>query len=113
MSLDVVLSEYDMQGELGPAEKNVYERNVTHNLVPMAKEAGLYEFIWRPDNFTYARELVEPLVKGLRLLKENPDRFKKFNHSGGYGKYEEFVEFVEDYLQACKKYPDALVYAYG
>jgi len=44
-----------------------YEANVTHNLNKMAMEAGIYEYLWRPDEIgiTKAGRLIEPLSKGL------------------------------------------------
>ncbi len=89
----------------------VYEANITHNLVPMAKEAGLYEYTWKPDeiNIRKATELINPLREGLHALKSDPEYFKTFNPSNDWGDYETLVKFVEDYLNACYKYPDAEV----
>ena len=57
----------------------------------------------------YARDLVEPLSKGLELLKSDPPRFEAFNPKNGWGSYEHFVPWVERYLAACEEYPDARV----
>ena len=88
---------------------NLYSRNITHNLNLMAGEAGIYEACWRPDEIgiTKAEQLIEPLTKGLALLRADPERFKAFNASNGWGVYENFVEFVEDYLSNCREHPDA------
>ena len=101
MSLDVYLNA------IRPVE--VYWANITHNLNTMAKEAGLYEVLWRPDEIglTKASELIETMEKGLALLRADPERFKAFNPSNGWGSYEGLVEFVEKYLDACKANPDA------
>lgn len=56
-----------------------------------------------------ARELIDTLDSGLSLLKSDPERFKRFNPENGWGSYEGLVEFVEDYLDACRQYPDAEV----
>jgi hypothetical protein len=89
----------------------VYEDNITHNLGAMAKEAGIYEHLWRPEeiNITKASELIDPLREGLHRLKLEPERFKAFNPSNGWGSYETLVAFVSDYLDACYKYPEATV----
>jgi len=91
--------------------KQVYWSNITHNLNTMANKAGLYECLWRPNEqgMTHARDLIEPMEKGLALLKNNKGRFEKFNASNGWGTYEQFVPWVEDYLEACKEYPNAKV----
>jgi hypothetical protein len=91
----------------------VYSRNITHNMNRMAEEAGLYEPLWCPERLkiTKAAQLIEPLKKGLALLKSDPVRFKKFNPKNGWGNYESLVDFVECYLDACVKYPEAEVEA--
>ena len=52
-------------------------------------------------------QLIEPLTKGLALLKSDPERFEAFNSPNGWGMYKHFVPFVERYLEACKEHPDA------
>jgi hypothetical protein len=58
----------------------------THNLVPMAKEAGLYNFLWHPEEIgiSLASQLIEPLEKGIIRLKETPEKFKKLNPPNGW-----------------------------
>lgn len=103
MSLDVHLEE------LRPTE--IYWRNITHNLGAMAREAGLYIALWRPDEagYVFAADLVSPLTEGLALLKGDPERFKAFNPENGWGSYEGLVEFTADYLAACIANPGATV----
>ena len=103
MSLDVMLTV------VRPTE--VYWRNITPNLSRMADEAGIYESLWRPEEIgiTKASELIEPLTVGLELLKSDPERFKLFNASNGWGDYDNLIDFVETYLDACKANPDAEV----
>lgn len=89
----------------------VYSRNITHNLNRMADAAGIYEAMWHPDDIKVekARDLIEPLQKGLSKLKSDPDGFSRLNPSNGWGNYEGLVNFVEEYLAACMAYPDAEV----
>ena len=103
MSLDVYLTA------VRPTE--VYSRNITHNLNKMAMEAGIFEALWRPEEIGIVRadQLIEPLTVGLEKLKADPEYYQKFNAPNGWGMYEHFVPFVEDYLQACKENPDAEV----
>jgi hypothetical protein len=105
MSLDVYLTA------VRPTE--VYSANITHNLNRMAEEAGLYLYLWRPDEIgiTKAGQLIEPLRDGLALLKgAEPERFKAFDAPNGWGLYEHFVPWVERYLAACIENPDADVH---
>jgi hypothetical protein len=101
MSLDVTLT--------ATRSVEVHGSNITHNLNRMAAEAGIYEACWRPDEIgiTKAAQLIEPLRTGLALLKADPARFQAFNASNGWGMYEHFVLWVEEYLAACEANPDA------
>lgn len=101
MSLDVYLSV------VKPTE--VYNANITHNLGKMAGEAGIYEHLWHPDDIgiTKASQLIEPLQGGLEKLRANPQHFKQFNPTNGWGDYEGLVGYIEDYIQACEENPDA------
>lgn len=93
------------------SDGRVFSANITHNLNRMASEAGIYDCLWRPDEIgiTKARELIDPLEKGLALLRSDPARFEAFNPSNGWGSYKGFVPWVERYLQACVLFPDAKV----
>lgn len=106
-----------------------YHANITHNLTDMAKEAGIYEALWRPyrlktkETFAsydeerafeegcavYAREIIPLLEKGLNELINRPDYYEQFNASNGWGTYIQFVDFVRNYLTACIKYPNAII----
>lgn len=104
MSLDFYLTQ---DGE------EVFHRNITHNLGQMAKEAGIYKCLWRPDEngITKASQCIEPLIDGLSRLVTDPAKYETFNSPNGWGMYEHFVPFVFAVLQACRTYPDADVRA--
>ena len=105
MSLDVTLTA------IRPT--TVHEANITHNMTEMARESGLYMYLWQPDalGIKTAQELIAPLRDGLALLKSDPERFKVFNPPNGWGSYEGLVKFVFEYMQACIENPDATVEA--
>jgi hypothetical protein len=88
-----------------------YDANITHNLNKMADAAGIYKHLWRPDEIgvTRAEELIEPLSAGLARLQAEPETFRAHNPLNGWGSYEGFVQFVADYLDACKANPTATV----
>lgn len=103
MSLDVYLEL------MRPTQ--VYWANITHNLAILAREAGIYECLWRPEeiDITQAKDLIVPLSLGLLTLKGDPERFKRLDAPNGWGTYEQFVSWVERYLQACIDNPEAMV----
>jgi hypothetical protein len=105
MSLDVWLT--------APRPTLVYDANITHNLGAMAREAGIYQHLWRPDEIgiTKAEQLIEPLTVGLALLRSDEPRFRAFDCPNGWGRYEDLISFVENYLAACIENPDAAVSA--
>lgn len=92
----------------------LFDGNITHNLGKMAAEAGLYDCMWQPKEhgITKASELIEPLTAGLFVLKNDRPKFEAFNPNNGWGDYDGLVRFVENYLVACTKYPDAYVSAW-
>lgn len=92
-------------------DNTVFHANITHNLVRMAREAVLYDCVWRPDEhgLLRARHLIGAMRAGLKLLESEPERFKKLNPSNGWGRYSTLVTFVKEYLAACKLYPSASV----
>jgi hypothetical protein len=85
-----------------------FEANITHNLVPMAKEANLYDYLWGASG-KIAKDISWFLWAGLTQLKAYPDVYKMLNAANGWGKYEDFVGFVEEVYEATKRYPDAEV----
>ncbi len=89
----------------------VFAANITHNLGAMAREAGVYQHCWRPEELgiTHAKQLVEPLQAALTALEGEPDRFKKLNPANGWGDYHGFLSFVRAYLRACRDYPAAKI----
>ena len=101
MSLDFSLTKVQ------PCE--VFSANITHNLGAMAKEAGIYKHLWRPEEIgiTKAGQLITPLADAIIEMKLNPARFKAHNAPNGWGMYEHFVPFVQRVLDGCLEYPDA------
>jgi hypothetical protein len=137
MSLDVSLRRkiyirYDNELSVELKEEIVYDANITHNLAEMAEEAGIYVALWRPhrlngnynipeddhnaeyefeiNNPTYAKDIIELLENGLNELKTRPTHYEKFNSENGWGCYKYFVPFVQNYLNACKEYPNTKVH---
>jgi hypothetical protein len=101
MSLDFYLERVQLT--------TVFDANITHNLTEMASEAEIYHALWRPDEhgYTNAEQIIPILRKGVALLENDPERFKKFDSPNGWGLYIHFVPFVKKVLAACEEYPDA------
>ena len=102
MSLDVSLTKKILQ------DVTFVECNLTHNLGLMAKEAGLYDYLWGPEELgiNKAHQLIEPLKQGLSRLLTDPEKYKLLNPPNGWGNYDNLVSFVGSYLEACVQNPD-------
>ena len=111
MSLDVILMDEVCQC-CGRGDE-VYASNITHNLTEMAEAAGIYYALWRPEEkgWINAKDIVEVLEEGLGKLKGDPEKYERYNSPNGWGTYKHFVPFVQEYLEACRKYPEAYIEA--
>lgn len=87
----------------------VYHANITHNMVDMAKAAGLYEPLWRAVENGYVRagELVDPIAEGIAKLMEDPEEMSKLNPANGWGSFDALLEFARSTMAACQVYSDA------
>lgn len=119
MSLDVYLKsdlrkemvKCDFCGHIHEEEisDTLFESNITHNLTSMAAAAGIYKHCWRPEEIGIAKahELINPLKAAVEAMKADPAKFKVHDAANGWGLYEHFVPWVEEYLKACEENPDA------
>ena len=92
--------------------EELFWANITNNLCKMAREAGIYKYLWQPSDVVEikrAGDLVNPLETGLDILKSDPEKFKRFNPPNGWGDYDGLIRFVEKYLAACIKNPTASI----
>jgi hypothetical protein len=107
MSLDVYLYAEDLDGNL----HLVFDYNITHNLTRMARAAGVYEAMWRPDEkgWATAADITPALTEGLQRLTETPLAFESLNPPNGWGSYDGFVCAVRSYLTACQLHPSAVI----
>ena len=96
--------------DLGTTE--VFDANITHNLNKMADAAGIYEALWRPASIGkyQAFEIIPILEHGLQILKADPKKYSQFNPSNGWGTYDGFIPWIEEYLEACKKWPESRIW---
>ena len=112
MSLDVYLEFEVDAGGPEPRVFCVYEANYTHNCGAMAREAGVYKYVWRPEEcegVQCAGDIIEPLCKGIELMETDPDRFIALNPQNGWGSYDTFVPWLQKYLEACIENPKAKI----
>lgn len=123
MGLDISLLKKDEDGQLCSCLTEeecscdleqfvpVYSTNITHNLRAMADEAGIKTCLWyiEETDIKTASQLTPLLEEGLRRLIDKPNHFKQFDSKNGWGVYDDFVEFVQELINACKEHPDAVI----
>ncbi len=111
MSLYVHLNIVVDTGGEKPQTIQLFTSNITHNLTEMADDAGIYKALWRPEeiNAKYAGDIIEIVESGLSKMKKSPELYKIFDTPNGWGTYEQFIPWIEEYLEACKKHPKAII----
>ncbi len=100
MSIDFYIEEVQ------PTE--VFHSNMTHNVVPMWKKAGIYDSVYNSEG-RRAGDVAKELYGGFVHMKEEPEIFEKLNPSNGWGSYDTAVEFLEELISACNEHPDGVI----
>ena len=89
--------------------ENVFNYNFTHNIKPMAKEAGI-DILWDWDLVgKKAWYLIDKLEMALDKMSARPEHYKQFDSANGWGTYKDFVPWLEKLLKACHEYPQAVI----
>lgn len=102
MSLDVYLEGVPTK----PIE--LYWANITHNLCPMWREAGVCDALYDSAG-KKAKEIIPILEQGAALMAADPTRFEALNSSNGWGLYKHALPWLQAYLAACRENPDATI----
>lgn len=100
MSLDINLT--------ATIETEVVDKNITHNLSTMWKQAGVYEALYESKGKT-AKDVLPILKQGLEKMVQQPSYFKQFNASNGWGKYEDAINFLVELIEEFEKFPDGVI----
>ncbi|MCK1999954.1 hypothetical protein MZM54_00975 [[Brevibacterium] frigoritolerans] len=100
MSLDISLR--DVKGA------NIFHKNITHNITPMWKEAGVYSALYESQGKN-AKEVIPTLENGLSLMKDNPKRFSQLDAPNGWGKYKHAVPWLTELIDGFKKHSDGVI----
>ena len=94
-------------------KENLFEMNITHNLVEMAKNVvidkkgnNLYKLLWSYEGKNTIRYR-EKIDLGYRIILTEADRLIKFEPKNNWGSYEGFLEFVSNIVMALHEFPDA------
>ena len=87
---------------------SAHNHNVTHNLGPMFREAGVDWHDYENGDRSAAFLAVE-CSTALGALVDYPERFRAMNPPNGWGTYEGAVAFLARLIIDCAKHPEAKV----
>ncbi len=81
----------------------IFSRNITHNLVPMAKYLGCYYALWRPEEIevTKASQIIKTLAEALSRSDADHKALVDMNPPNGWGDADGFIDFLNAYHDAC------------
>lgn len=85
-----------------------YETHISHNLTTMAIEGGFYETVWRPGDMQ-AWQIIPGLEKAIFKMEHEPMRFKQVERYKG--EYNQLLNFLYEYLEACRNNPTCKIHA--
>lgn len=100
MSADIYLSATDCCSS--------HDHNITHNVGPMLRAAGLDWHDYRGESLT-ARHLAIEATGALERLVREPDEFRPMGAPNGWGTYDQVLPFLARLILDCIKHPDAIV----
>lgn len=90
--------------------------NITHNLRPMAREAGiagLWDISTDDPHSMRPKFWIPRLETALEVMRNRPERFEKHNSPNGWGTFVEFVPWVEELLRRCQDSPGDVMSVHG
>lgn len=110
LDLDLIMPSCSL---CGAEERSVYHVNITHNLIELAANLGIYQRVWRPEEngIDRAGRLVDWIDPALRELLSNKKKYRKYEASNGWGTVEQFIGFLQELQEACLRYPQAEIRA--
>jgi hypothetical protein len=78
----------------------IVSMSITHNLTEMAEACGLYSLMWEAEG-KEVKDLVLPLKQAIKELKNNPEKYKKYNPKNGWGDYEGLLKVAMEFYKEC------------
>ena len=92
-------------------QDTVYSTKLSRNLCEIATNVGLYRYLWKPNavGIRAAKELIKPITSGLDKLKDQEETYINSEDEKVKNAYKEFIPLLENYLRACKMFPNSFV----
>jgi hypothetical protein len=95
--------------ETGAGESlSTHGANITHNVTPMWREAGIYDALYDSDG-KRAGDIIETLRRGIADMEDRPEVYRAMNPKNGWGNYDGALNWLREWLAECVKHPNALI----
>ena len=101
MSLDICITK---SCEHCGAQEELFDGNITGNVSPMWRKAGVYDALYNSEG-KEPREILEELHHGIADMILHKKEYEKLNPENGWGDYKSALEFLKEFYEACKKNP--------
>ena len=82
-----------------------YDGNITYNVYEML-EVAFGEYHLKKWNDLSCDKFFKNLEKGYIDMKENPEKYRKYNSPNGWGTYETTLNAIEKLYKAIKEYAE-------
>ena len=99
MSLDFTL-------KIGNEE--IFDANITHNVVSMWEKAGCCEALYKSDG-QKAMDVRDIIVDAVVDMMKHKAEYKKLDSPNGWGIYEDAFKFLLSVAVACCDFPEAII----
>ena len=103
MSLDVWLTE-----TVTIKDSVVVSKNITHNLGEMWRQLGVYDALYNSAG-KKAKDVLPVMREGLRLMVENPGKYKRFSATNGWGTYEQALPWLIELVAEFEEHPNGVI----
>ena len=101
--------------------EHFWDTNITHNVASMFRAAppavvdihgetqgSAYNVLWHGDGLR-AGDQIDLLAQARRFMEANPFYFKQLQASNSWGTYEQALSWLDEVIEAFKKYPNAVL----
>jgi hypothetical protein len=108
MALHLIIESYPCE-HCGRKDSD-FSTNITRNVIPMAREAGIYSLLWEMQPEELALELIHPLITAIQRMTTDEQRFRLLEPRNGWGSYSSFLKWLKELLEVCQARPTDKIY---
>jgi len=88
--------------------QELFSANITHNVIPMWRKAGVFDAIYESDG-KRASDYIEALRAGVADFEKNYPEYEKLNSPNGWGLAEDALPWLRKVLAAFENNLDGYI----